>query len=128
MMPWSPAPSSWLSAAGIDARGDIGRLGVEQNLDLAVLPVEAVLLVADVVDGVAGQIASTRPSRLRPTHFAGDDDAIGRCQRLAGGTNAPGIETFLGAFPIERVDDFVRDAIADLVRMTFGNGLAREQK
>ena len=46
MMPWSPAPSSLLPA-GIHALGDVGGLLVQQHLDLGVVPVEAVLLVAD---------------------------------------------------------------------------------
>ena len=49
-------------------------------------------------------------------------------QRLAGGADAPGIEPLLGAFAVERVDDLVRDAVANLVGMAFGNGFAREQK
>ena len=37
-------------ARGIDALGDVGGLGVQQHFDLGVLPMEAVLLVADVLD------------------------------------------------------------------------------
>ena len=40
----------------------------------------------------------------------------------------PGIDAGLGAFAEEQIDDLVRNAIADLVRMAFGNGLAREKK
>ena len=39
-----------LVAGGVDALGDMGRLGVQQHFDLGVLPVKAVLLVADVLD------------------------------------------------------------------------------
>jgi hypothetical protein len=35
MMPWSPAPSSLLPA-GVDALRDVGRLAVQQHVDLAV--------------------------------------------------------------------------------------------
>ena len=52
MMPWSPAPSSLLSR-GVDALGNVGRLRVQQHFDLGVAPVEALLLIADVLDGVA---------------------------------------------------------------------------
>ncbi len=45
-----------LVAGGIDALRDVGGLGVQQDLDVGVLPVEAVLLVADVLDGRAGQV------------------------------------------------------------------------
>ncbi len=37
----------------VDALRDVGRLRMQQDLDLGGLPVEAVLLVADVLDGVA---------------------------------------------------------------------------
>ena len=37
----------------VDALGDVGRLGVQQHVDLGRLPVEAVLLVADGADRLA---------------------------------------------------------------------------
>jgi len=40
----------------IDALGDIDRLGVQQDLDIGVLPVEAVLFVTDGLDGVTGDV------------------------------------------------------------------------
>ena len=45
-----------LVAGGVDALRDVGGLGVEQNFDLAVLPVEALLLVADVADRRTRQV------------------------------------------------------------------------
>ena len=42
-----------LLLAGIDALRDVGRLRVQQDLDLRRFPVEAGLLVADVLDGLA---------------------------------------------------------------------------
>ena len=43
-----------LLLAGIDALRDVGRLRVQQDLDLHRFPVKAGLLVADVPDGLAG--------------------------------------------------------------------------
>jgi GT2 family glycosyltransferase len=48
-------------------------------------------------------------------------------QRFAGRTDRPGIDARLRAFTVEQVDDLIRDTVADLVRMTFGNRLAGEQ-
>ena len=98
-----------LVAGGVDALGDIGRLGVEEDLDLGGLPVEAVLLVADVADGLAGQILDLVEDRVGPAHLAGDDDAIGGGQRLAG-------DARLRHRGEIGVDDRIGDAVADLVR------------
>jgi hypothetical protein len=55
IMPWSPAP--FLLAAllllGVDAHRDVGRLAVQQHLDVGAVPGEAVLVVADVLDDAA---------------------------------------------------------------------------
>ena len=60
-------------------------------------------------------------------HFAGDDDAIGGHQRLRGDADLIGVYAGLLAFAIVKIDDFVGNAIRDLVGMTFGNRFAREQ-
>ena len=60
MMPWSPAPSSLLPD-GVDALGDVGRLVVDVAIDRGLLPVEAVLLVADLADRVARDVRSAAP-------------------------------------------------------------------
>ena len=44
-----------LVAGGVDALGDVGGLGMQQNLDIGVAPVEALLLVADVLDRLTGR-------------------------------------------------------------------------
>ncbi len=109
-----------LVAGGIDALGDVDRLGVQQDLDLAVLPVEALLLVADVADGGAGEILDLAEDRVGPANLAGDDDAVGGRQRLAG-------DARLGHGRQIGVDDGVGDAVADLVGMAFGDRFAGEQ-
>ena len=52
--------------------------------------------------------------------FAGEDDAIGGRQRLAG-------DARFGVLGQEQVDDGVADLVGDLVRMAFGNGFGREE-
>ena len=45
-----------LVAGGVDALGDVHRLRMEQDVDLRRLPVESLLLVADVLDRGAGKV------------------------------------------------------------------------
>ena len=60
-----------LVAGGVDALGDVGGLRVQQHFDLGVAPMEAVLLVADVLDrrargasiGIGAEIAGRAPRR-----------------------------------------------------------------
>ncbi len=83
---------------GVDAGGDVGRLTVQQDLDIGVGPVEAFLLVADVADGVAGQLLDhLHGDAARAARFAGDDHPVGGRHGLAGGADDPGIETLLCA-------------------------------
>ena len=76
-----------LVLAGIDAPGDVGRLLVQQHLDLGVLPVKAGLRVADGLDRLArrvlDQLVGDLAVRAGP-HLAGDDHPIGGGQSLAG--------------------------------------------
>ncbi len=112
----------------IDTLRDVGRLRMQQHIDLGLLPVEALLLIADVADGHARDVRDpVLGHRLRPARLARDDDLVGRGERLARGTNGPRINAGLGTLPIKKVDDLIGDAIAHFVRMTFGNGLAREE-
>ena len=74
-----------LVAGAVDALRDVGRLLVQEHFDDGVLPVEAVLLVADVADRVARQaLDHLRIDVLGAAHFAGNDDAVGRGERFAG--------------------------------------------
>ncbi len=110
-----------LVARGVDALGDVGRLGVDQHLDLGAAPMETVLLIADVADGGAGHLLDLLMGhRGRPANLAGHDDAVGGAHgfdRHARGR--------IGGE--EGVDHRVGDAIADLVRMALGDQLAGEQ-
>src|SRR5690606_14418613 len=98
------------------------------HVDLGGLPVEALLLVADLLDGGAGHLfdlllvhrAGFRHQAARAADFAGDHHAVGGGQRLAGHTG-------IGVFLQEEVQHSVGNLVADLVRMTFGNRLTGEQ-
>ena len=63
---------------------------------------------------------------FRPADFAGDDDAVGRRQRLAGDADLIGIDARLRPLAEEEIDDFIGNSIANLVRMPFGHGFAGE--
>ena len=94
----------------VDALGDVGGLGVQQHVDLGGLPVEAVLLVADRLDGAAGggfelggiddllAVAVDLQKRVGHTDLAGDDDAVGGRQRFAGDADCRGsVPVFLAS-------------------------------
>ena len=117
-----------LRGGGVDALGDVGRLGVQQHLDGGLVPVEAVLLVADVLHRHAGMMSDEVAGHgAGAAVLAGDDDAICRRQRLASHPHSPRIEALRLGLAEEEIDDLVGDAVADLVRMTFGHGLAGEE-
>ena len=112
----------------VDALRNIGGLRMQQDLDIAGFPVKAFLLVTNVLDGAAHHafyllVGDGR----RPASFACDHHLVGGGERFAGGTDRPGIDARLRAFAVKQVDDLIRDTVADLVRMTFGNQLAGEQ-
>ena len=100
---------------------------MQQHFDLGVLPVEAVLLVADVLDGLAGHVLDVLESEVRPAHFAGDDDAVGGAERLGG--DADDVRVHAGFRPLTEklVDDLVGDSVADFIGMAFGNRFAGEK-
>ena len=113
---------------GVDALRDIGRLRMQQDLDVAVLPVKTFLLVADVLDRVAHHALDlVVGDRRGPTGFAGNHDLVGGGKGFAGRADRPGIDARLRAFPVKQIDDLIRDPVANLVRMTFRDRLAGEQ-
>ena len=117
-----------LVVGGIDALGDVGRLGVQQHVDLGILPVEPVLLVADGLDGEPGAVDEVVAGDLgRAAGLAGDHHAVGGGQRLGGDAQLARIPAMFRAVLEEGVDHLVGDAVAHLVRVAFGNGFAGEQ-
>ncbi len=103
---------------------------MQQNVDLRLLPVEAVLLVADGADRLAGNALHLRLHGLlveRGADLTGDHDAVGGRKRFAGHTHLGGIHASLGRFLEEQIDHLVRDAVTDLVRMPFGHRFRREK-
>ena len=108
----------------VDALRDVGRLRMQQDFDIGLLPVEALLLVADVLDRLAHHAFDLLVGdRSRAAGLAGDHHLVGGGERFAGRADLPGIDACLWAFPVEQIDDLVGDPVADLVRMTLGNRL-----
>ena len=82
-----------LVAGGIDALRDIQRLRVQEHLDLRRLPVEAMLLVADVLHRLARHLLhEAHVDAVGPARLAGDHDAVRRGQRLARDADLVGVE------------------------------------
>ncbi len=125
---------------GIDAHRDVGRLAVQQHLDVGAVEGEAVLVVADVAHDVTGDLgdglavddrvlAVLLHVRLGGAAFAGDDDLVGGDQRLAAeagvGVAVVGVAE-LHVVGDEGVEDRVGNLVGDLVRMAFRNRLTGE--
>ena len=115
------APSSLLCrAATLNALRDVGRLRMQQNLHIRLLPVKTVLLVADVLDrGAHHAFDLLVGDRFRTAGFAGDHDLVGGSKRLAGGADRPGVDAGLRAFTEKQIDDLIGNPVADLVRMSW---------
>lgn len=103
----------------VDALGDMSRLGMQENVDLGGLPMEAVLFIADVADCLARRslelgrvddliavLVGLHQAR-RQANLTGDDNTIGGRQRLAGDAHRPGIHPGPCRFTIDQIDDFV---------------------
>ncbi len=87
---------------------------------------EAVLLVADVLDGLASGVDNGVGAEIGAADFAGDDHPVRGRKRLTGDPNLIGVQSRRVALAEEQIDNFVRDSVADFVRMPLGNRLARE--
>ncbi len=88
--------------------------------DLRLAPVEALLLVADLLHRMTGNVFHPGEChRLRPPHLTGEDDKIGGAE----GFNRDAGMRILGE---EAVEDRIGDAVTDLVGMPLRHGLARE--
>ena len=124
-----------LVAGGVDALRDMRRLAVQMVLEAGRLPVEAFLLIADALDGVADDLLDLVAGAGRPAvrvlelllvvdraaaDFAADDDPLRGDQRFAG-------DARLRVLGQEQVDDGVANLVGDLVGMAFGNRFGGEE-
>ena len=120
-----------LVLAGIDALRDVGRLRVKVVGEVELVPVEAGLLIADLLHDTANGRFDFLANARRPiavlvhdalaADFAGKDDAVGRGHGFAG-------DARLRVLRQEQVDDCVADLVGDLVGMAFGNGFGGEKE
>ena len=108
-----------LVAAGIHALGNVGGLRMQVNGDVAVLPMEAVLLVADVLDGHARKMGEIFVGDgCRAAGFPGDHDTVG------GGQGFTGHARFRHLAEIG-IHDSIRNAVTNLVRVTLRTRIRR---
>src|SRR5262249_44865926 len=117
-----------LVSGGIDTLRDIARLRMQVHLDVGLLPMKAVLLVADLLDRQSRAMGEIVLGYRRwPAGLAGDYHAVRGRKRFASNTNLARVPTVTGREIEEGVDDLVGNAVADFVRMAFRHGLAGEQ-
>ena len=104
----------------VDALGDVRRLALDRDQRAAGLVVEAVVGsgIADVADGVADDLLEVDVGVRRD--LAEDDHEAGRRRRLAGDAGVRIVAD-------DRVEDGVRDLVAHLVGMAFGDRFGGEQ-
>ena len=113
---------------------------MQQHFDVGAVAREAVLVVADILDHAAGDLADqlavndelaamlVKERRLAAA-FAGDDDLVGGGQRFAAEARIDGAvvgDAELDVVFKKGVEDRIGDLIADLVWMAFGNRLTGE--
>ena len=102
-----------LLGIGIDAEGDVGGLLVHVVLELGEVPVEPLLLVADLAHGAPRRrLDQLGRHALGPAHLARHDDAVGGDQRLDGDARRR-----IGG-EVE-IDHRIGDAVAHFVGMAF---------
>src|SRR5438128_317104 len=101
-----------------DALRDVERLPLDRRHDGAAVAVEAALRgVADVADHLLRDLAEFDPRLARD--LAGDDHETGLDERLAG-------DAAVRVFGEQRIEDGVRDLVADLVRVALVDRFRRE--
>src|SRR5262249_55861551 len=114
---------------------------MQQHLDIGAAIGEAVLVVADVAHDVARDltdqlavdhcvVAVFAEQRGLTTALTGDDDLVSGAERLAAKSRihqAVVGDAELDIVLDERIEDGIRNLVADLVGMTFGDGLAGKE-
>ena len=107
----------------------MGRLAVQAVDEFELLPVEAVLGIADLAHGLANGLFHFLGNARRPlailvdplaANFAGQDHELGGGQRLAG-------DPRFGIDAEEQIDDGVGNLVGNLVGVTFGNAFRGEE-
>ena len=119
-----------LVAGLIDALRDVVGLAMQVIFEAELVPMEAILLITDSLDGRAHSrfdfgLRAGRPFSVHintlAADFAREHDQLGGCQRFTG-------DARLRVFRQEQIDDGIRNLVGDFVRMAFGNRFAGKQK
>ena len=97
-----------LVARGVDALGDIARLGVQINLDRSLFPVKSGLLVADIFDREACEMGNViARDRGRSAGLAGNHHAVRGRKRFARNPDLARVPAVARCDVEKRVDDLV---------------------
>ncbi len=104
-----------LVSGSVHALRNMGGLLMQQDFDVGGLPVEALLLVSDVLDRLASRFLDlVLGDRFRATHFAGQHHLVGGGQAFAGHT---GIRITRKV----KIEHGIGNPVANLIGMPFGN-------
>ena len=101
---------------------------MEEVLDLNGIPVKAVLLIANIADGIAHRLFDLRRRQIRPANLTGNHNSVCGGQCFTGHTHICRIHAPGSRFPVIQIDDFIRYAVTDLVGMPFGYGFTGKRK
>ncbi len=115
-------------AGGIDALRDIARLCVQMHFDRRLFPMKALLFIPDVLHGEAGDVGDVITGYLRGTAgLARNHHPVGGRQRFTCDSDVTRVPAVARSDIEERIDNLIRDAVANLVGMALGNRFAGEQ-
>ena len=105
---------------GIYPLGDVGRLRVKVAVNLKVGPVEALLLIANVLNALPGDILNPLDDSGGTAHLSADDHTVSGGE---GFTRHAGIRVLSE----EGIKNSVRDTVTYLVRVAFRYGFGSKQ-
>ena len=98
---------------------------MQQDFNLGRLPVKAALLIADGLDGAPRRLFNLGMGHRRgPAGFAADHNPVGGGKGFAGHAHLRRVHALLQGLAEKQIDDFIGNAVTNLVRMAFGYGFA----
>src|SRR5262249_820419 len=111
-----------LIAGSIHTLRDIARLRIQMHFARALSPMKALLFIADVFHGKAGEMGDVVARNLRGTAgLARNYHSIGGRQRFTRDPDVTWVPAMARADFEESVDNLIRDAVANLVGMALGD-------
>ncbi len=113
----------------IHAHGDVEGLAMQPVREIQPVPVEAILLIANVADrGAHSGLDPVRRHAVGATDLAEKGNTIGRRRRLAGHPDPGRVKIPLKRGLKIQVHNFIGHPVTDLVGVTFRNALAGKKE